>query len=312
MSTKQKKRAKKDDAKQPINLNNIETVKEMLSGVSLSTPVFGIEKKVDKAENDIAAEALAAKPDRIKTRRLLIDPEMEEYKDCTRIRTACRSWFASLTLPYPIDGVRLFRRDMRDQIWMDATSWAAQIEAAAMRLNEKRPQIIAAAKAELGKAFSEQMYPKDFRTTNSFDLREHSIEPPSYLAACNSESYKRELARQLSDIETGMQQFERQCMEQIGGNISRLVSAMNTGSNLHGSNLDQMRKAFARIATLKFEGTATFKAIMGEAREAVEGVGAVELRRPGGVRDETKAKLEALMARHKQLLAAKKEEVTQA
>lgn len=310
MATKTKKRERKtDDGKLPIGMSNIDQVKEMLSGISLKLGGFGVQRQVAKAENDLAAEALEAEPAAIKTSRLLIDRNMEEYKDVSRIRTACREWFYSLTLPYPVDNIRLFRRDMRDKIMAEADEWRGRIRRAASRLTLKSEEILAWARKSLGRAFDAKLYPEDYCTEYTFDLREHSIEPPSYLAASNAESYKRELARRMSDIEAGMQQFERQCMEQIGGNVSRLVSAMSGGTRLEGSNLEQMRKVFQRIATLKFQGTAVFKQAMEEFKESVDGVGASELRRPGGVRDETKAKLEGLMTRYKSLLEAKKQAV---
>lgn len=46
---------------------------------------------------------------------------------------------------------------------------------------------------------------------------------------------------------------------------------------------------------------AMFRAAMDEYKEAVDGVGAAELRRPGGVREETKEKLTKLMERYKEL-----------
>jgi len=299
---KNKKTKPESTEKAGITFDNISEVKDMLSGVSISLGGFGIQKKVDRAENILAAEALEAEEDCITTTRRLIDKNMEEYKDIQRTKTAVREWFAFMTLPYPVDKIRLFRKDQREEIWAKAEEWKGMLAEGARKLTRKRPQIIEWAKCNLGKAFDERLYPKDFAANYTLEIREHNIEPPSYLAASKSEEYQGELQKRMTEIQAGMQQFQRQAMAQIGSNVGNLVAAMSTdGKRVEGSNLEQMRKVFAKIANFNFQGTAMFRAAMDEYKEAVDGVGAAELRRPGGVREETKEKLTKLMERYKTL-----------
>lgn len=289
-------------------LSTLERVREALSGCSLHFNWLGIQRSVSKNVNDVAAAAVKASSRAFKGVSTLIDTSMQEWKDLQSLRTALTAEYNYKTFKYVIEGQRLFRKDMRESIWGDVAVAAKEIQSAARKLQAKRDVVIAWAAANLGDAFDGANYPDDLSTKFGVSIREHSIEPPSYLMHTNAEEYKQTLKRQLADIQSSMQSFERDCMQQVGESVGRMVQALGTGGTMRESTLAGMQSTFSRIATMRFEGTAAFKAAMEEARGAVDGVSLGDLRRSHGARKGTRQKLERLLDKYKGLkeAAAKK------
>jgi hypothetical protein len=303
VAVKKKPVAKKEAPRKPSN-TTLQQVKEQLSGVSLSLPGWGILRKVSSVQNAAAAAAMKANPKLVKASRVLVDVEMEEWKDLQAARTGARAWFNYHTFPYCVEGQRLFRKDRRDSIWRHAKEWAEEIKEAADKLTDSREGILEWAQGELGDAFDPNLYPQDFADRFSLIIREHSIEPPSYLMHTNAEEYQRTLERQLRDVESSMRDFEQQCTQSVGESVGRILRAVNTDGKLYSSSLEGIQKVISRIGMMRFEGTAVFQAAMRDAKEAIQGVGIAELRRPGGVRKKTTERLKQLMERYKDLKAA--------
>ena len=283
--------------------NSLAEVKASLGGVSLSWNWFGVERMVGKAANAKAAAALNTTAGLIKTRRELIDKSMEEWKRLQEIRTGCTQTYNSMTFKYVIEGQRLFRLDMKEQVWSTVKKYQADLVEAAARFHAKRDDIIKWAKDNLGDCFDETLYPSDFTKFFSVTIREHSIEPPSYLRHTNAEEYQQTLRRTLMDVRNSMLDFEKQCSQQIGQSIGRVMNALTNGTALHESNLINVQNTFARIAMMKFEGTQAFKATMEAAEKVVEKVSIQDLRRSAGARQEVRDKLRNLLEEYKALRA---------
>lgn len=305
MTTKTKKAPKN---KKPIEksgkLDTLKQIQEALSGCSLTFHWWGIMRATGKDENATAAASINADADVIKTKRLLIDTKLEEWRDLARIRSAAKQWYDWHTFPYIVSGQRLFRREMRETVWGQIASYTTELATATTRLNAKRNDILEWARTKLGDAFDANLYPDDFASKFGMEIREHSIEPPSYLRHTNAEEYQRTLQRSLADIQSSMGAFQNQCMAQIGQSVGRIVSNIASDSTVRESTVKNMQDTFARIAQMRFDGTAVFKAAMEEAKGIVDGVTMFDLRNSAGTREETKKKLETLMDRYNELQTA--------
>lgn len=279
-------------------------VTEMFSGCSLSFPWFGTMRSVGTANNAAAAASIEAEEHVVHTTVTIIDTRLEEYKNLGRIRTAAQGWYDYNTVPYVVRGQRLFMRDRREAIWEGVKERREVLKEAASKLNNRRDDILAWAQKSLGKAFDANLYPKDF--TDKFDMviREHSIDPPSYLAHTNADEYKRTLELTLRDMGESMKRFEQQCMAQVGQSVQTLASQLNGDSAVRQTTLDGLLRVLNRVGQMKFEGTQMFNAAMSDAKEIIDGVEITDLRRPGGVRADVKDRLQALLARYAELREA--------
>jgi len=273
----------------------LKRVKETLSGVSLSVRWWTPSRAARPQEQEAAAVAKQSR--RVKVRKEVIDTKHPAWQSLVSCRTAIRSWFDYVTIPYVVTGQRLFLRERRQEIWDKVEVFATDLRTRAVALDDVRDELIAEAQESLGDAHDDSLFPVRWSDVFGIEIREHSIEPPSYLAYSNAEEYAREMQRTLSDLGTSMQRFESQCMAQMGESAARLAANLDDNGRVMSSNVESFQKVFARVAQMKFEGTAIFKQALGEAQEILDGVGADELRHNRGLRTETRGRLQTLMAR---------------
>lgn len=287
------------------SFDSLKAIQETLSGISFSFSGWGVIRQVDEGDNRLAAEALDADPEATRTQRLLIDRKMEAYLDMGRTKAAARKWLEFRTFPYMVTNQRLFRREQREKIMDGAREWQEEYQRMATILQSHREEILEYGKNKLGRTFNADLYPKDFTECFVMTPREHEISPPSYLRYTNAEEYERSLERTLTDIAASQRDFEQECTRQVGYSVGRIVDAMTRDNGvLREANLVNMQRTFARIMQMKFDGTAVFKSAMAEAQGVIKGVTLTEMKKPGGVRDATKEKLQQLLTRYAELRKA--------
>lgn len=291
-------------AKEGQEFDTLAQVKDALSGCGLHVTWMGYQRSVDDAENAEAANAIGANEAEFSGKLRIMPVKMEEWKDLARMKNAAKDAVEGMTFPYVVKGQRLFRKDHRKELWGMVKDYNDRMQEAAKRLQAKREEVLQWGRDNLGKSFRESLYPEDFSTKFSISIREYNIEPPSYLRATNAEEYQQELKRKLTDIQWSMQQFERQCMEQVGRSMATLTSALGGDGSVKTATVENMQRVFSRMQQMSFEGTAIFKAAMSEAQDVINGVSLFDLRSSAGCRKDVKEKLEGLLNRYKGLKEA--------
>jgi hypothetical protein len=283
------------------DLSSLARIKETLSGASLEIHWWNPARACSTTEHATIADALAlGNARRVRGRKTIIDTKTPTFAALTALRTAIRAGWEFRTLDYCVRGQRLFLRKRREEIWDWAAEQQSQAVDLACAMQQDRHAILATAEEDLGDCFDASLYPEDFGKEFAIEIAEHSIDPPSYLQHTNAEEYQRELQKGLYAIGASMQAFESQCFAQMGEAAQRLVANLS-GGRVMSANLDAFGKVFNRIGQMSFEGTAIFKDATAEAQAILDGVDVAELRKPGGVREETREKLQSLLARYQQL-----------
>jgi hypothetical protein len=282
-------------------MKTLEEIRQALSGASLTLHGWGPARAFRPAETKEAAVAVGAAAQRIRARKEVIDTTHPAWKSLVQAQGRAKAHFAWNTFPYVVDGQRLFLRAQREDLWSAIKHLGEDVRSAARKLDWHRAELLEDARHMLGRLFDPSLYPASWEDEFSVELREHSIDPPSYLAHTNAEEYKRELARTLSDVRASMEAFQQDTMRAVGDAAARLMANLEPGQRLMGSNLETMRKHFHRIMQMQFEGTVVFKEAMAEAQAIVEDVDPDELRHRAGLREETRGRLQALLARYQEL-----------
>lgn len=298
---KPKSKPKKAKTKEGQTFDNVASVLEVLSGCSLHWGWFGLQKQCEDDDNTATAAALEGQSDGLKAVRILIDRNIEEWKDLVRFRSQVSAWYTFNTLPYVVHGQRLFRIESRAEITKTVATHAKELKRLADRLQAMRTQIVAWAKKRHGRAFDAGLYPENLASRFHLEWREHNIQPPSYLATTHAEEYKGELAKRLQEIQASMVRYERESIAKLAGSVNALLSACSGEGKLTEASVENVRKVLARTAHLRFEGTAVFKATLEDCKALVEGVSVEELRRSRGMKEETRQKLESLTAKYEGL-----------
>jgi hypothetical protein len=282
-------------------VKTLEEIKATLSGASMTLHFWRPEKACRKEERHAAAVALEADDRRIKARKEVIDTSHPAWRAAVKARTAARAWWDFSTFPCLVPGQRYFLRSRREELWAAAAEHGAALAKDGADLDACREELVAEARASLGRTFDPAAYPISWEAEFSVELREHAIDPPSYLAFTNAEEYQRELQRSLRDIEAGMRRFEQDCFRQMGEASARLLGNLQDGARIMGGNVESFRRLFSRVAQMQFEGTQVFRSALAEAQDVLDGVEPDDLRRSAGLRAETRERLEALIGRYQQL-----------
>lgn len=277
---------------------------EVLSGCSLTFHWWGIYKLVPREQQEAAAKAIDADRKVIKTQKVKIDLSMPEWKDLQSLRSSITGWYNFRTFDYCVKGHRLFRREMKEELWKGVEQHQKDLAASAQRLQQKRNDIIAWAKATLGKAFDHKDYPDTFAGAFSVQIREHSINPPDYLRTTDESEYYRHQQQTVKDIGLAMERFEAQCAGKILSAVQKVNEVLQAGEAPRPQTIDTIRNAFDRIAKMKFRGTAAFEACKKEVDQLIQGTNLKDVRRMKSSHDEAKEKFAALLKRHQELLSA--------
>lgn len=285
-------------------VNDRDELLEVLSGCSLSFSWWGTTKMVPREQQEMAAKAIDADRTAIKTNKIKIDVHLPEWKDLQALRSSIQGWYNFRTFDYCVRGQRLFRREMRQEIWEGVEQHQKDLDEASKRLQAKRNDIIAWGKSKLGQAFDHKDYPDTFAGAFSVQIREHSINPPDYLRTTDESEYYRHQQQTVKDIGLAMERFEAQCASKILSAVQKVNEVLQAGEAPRPQTIDTIRNAFDRIAKMKFRGTAAFEACKKEVDQLIQGTNLKDVRRMKSSHDEAKQKFAALLKRHQELLNA--------
>lgn len=272
-----------------------------LSGCSLSFNLWGITQAMDRREHEAGAQAIKAKRKATKMQKVKIDTDMPEWRTVQRCKSATQFWYDGMTFPYVVRGQRLFRIDMKADLWKGVADRQKELREAAKGLQKQRARIIEWGRENLGDAFDERDYPADFTDHFHVEIREHSISPPDYLATEDKRQFEAQI---MNDIRASMNAFERKCLDELGGYVGRVTGALQGGGAPRATTLNSMQETFNRIARMRFQGTTVFNNCVKDVQQIMDGIDPAELRRSHKAKDEAKAKFAGLLNRYKELASA--------
>ena len=167
-----------------------ETLQERYFGLSIGFQWLSVERAFDADDKQTAADSVDADARFISARRKLFDTASAAWKRVTEIRRALYGEWRTLGVPFPVAGVRLFRREHFAQ-WQEriATARAALAEAVE-QFQTEWPKLIRQAESKLGRTFDREDYPADIRGSFSIQCDFPSLEAPEYLQTLNPEAYR--------------------------------------------------------------------------------------------------------------------------
>ncbi len=285
-------------------MERLQEIQEALTGASLSFHWWAPYKKLEQGERATAADALEADSETLSAKKRLIDTKTcQPWLDLVKAQNNVRGWWEFNSFPYTVKGMRLILREKKKELFARVGEFQEEIAELAKRMDGQRKEILAEAKAKLGTMYRPDAYPKAGEWAGEFrvEVRERSIEPPSYLQHTNAEEYRRELQKNLMDIQGSMRKFEEQCWKRMGQLSASLAAGLQPDGKLHGSNLEGFQKLFQQVGNLNFEGTAVFREAMQEAKGILEGISVEELRTLRGLKVDVRQQMEGFLGKFQQL-----------
>lgn len=277
----------------------IEQLKEQLSCLSVSRHGWTPRRTGSRKEKKIFSEAIHTDESLVGTYKKVIDDKMSEWKHLMEAWHAPMYWWKINSFPYVYKGMGLFQKERRKEIVEKLTQYNFLIKEKASALDAIRKQILAWAKEKYPTTYDESVYPPSWRDCFGVTWQEHSIDPPAYLERDDAEEYQRELQRTLGNLSYGMRQFEQECYSRLAQLSIGLTHSLSNGSNKGLTpNVKGLADLYDRVQRMRFEGTEAFKVCLEEAKALIDGVELTDLKKKGGLRQDVKERLQAIVQRN--------------
>jgi hypothetical protein len=258
---------------------------------------FGVQRALTRDQRTRAAEAFDAEAQFLSAGKRLLDTRHTAFRAVTAIRTKNTDHWRSLTLPFPEPGVRLIKQEKVGEFAAAMADYRAELADAVANLDARYADLKRAAADRLGSLFNPADYPET--PVGLFDVAWDfpSIEPPDFLVALSPQVYEQERARVAARFEEAVRLAEQAFLEEFARLVEHLTERL-TGANGDGtpkvfrdSAVGTLLGFFDRFRELNVRSNPQLDALVEEARRAVRGVAAQDLRDGDGLRRRVAAQL---------------------
>jgi hypothetical protein len=258
---------------------------------------FGVQKTLTREQRAVAAEAFDAQEQFLSAGKRLLDTKHPAFRAVTAVRTKATDYWRSLSLPFPEPGIRLIKQEQVEEFAAMMVDFKAELADAVSNLDRHFGELKAAARDRLGSLYNDTDYPATL--VGLFDLAYDfpSVEPPDYLVALSPQVYEQERARVAARFEEAVRLAEQAFLDEFARLVEHLTERLS-GANDDGtpkvfreSAVGNLVDFFARFRELNVRSNPQLDALVEQARQAVRGVAAQDLRDGAGLRERVAARL---------------------
>ena len=277
----------------------VETANELrqtMGAVKLSFSWLGTQRKLSDAQTKQAADTFHAATDLVTASKRLIDTKNNTYRTLTAIKSQASSYWRSITLPYPQEGVRLIKQEDIAAFEEKMRELKEALTAAVANLELEYESIKTAAREKLGDLFN----PNDYPTTldGVFDIRWEypPVDPPNYLINFNPELYRQEQWRVQQRFETAVlmaeNAFAEQLQEMVAHLIERLTDAPDgTKKQFRASAIRNFNNFYENFKHMNVRSNAHLENLIQQANDLVSGIAPDDLRKNNNLREEIRQQM---------------------
>jgi hypothetical protein len=262
---------------------------------------FGARKTLSAAQRDQAAESFGAEGEFLSAGKKLLDTRHPQFKTVTSVRNRARSYWTSLSLPYPESGIRLVRQDAVETFQDQMTVFKDELDEAVGQLDKQYAALKAAAQERLGSLYDEADYPASLDGLFDVSWDFPSVEPPSYLQQLNPELYEQECRRMQAKFDEAVQMAEQAFIEELSQLVSHLTERLGGHEDgrpkvFRDTTVGNLREFFERFRSLNVRSSDQLDALVLQCGQIVDGVQPQELRENGGLRQQVASQLSGVQS----------------
>jgi len=266
-------------------------LRHQTAAVRLMHSKLGVRRSLSRDQVNTAAEAFHADGDLLSASRRIIDTHDEAYRAVTSTISRARAYWRTMTVPFPIKGTRLIRKDLIPQFDEAMQKHRAELIEAVQVLATRYESLRLEARARLGDLFNEADYPQTIRQQFALQSDYPSVEPPNYLKELNPELYEQESRRMQQRFESALQLAEDAFAAELQGLVSHLVERLTTEADadgkpkrFHKTAVTNMSEFFERFQSLNVRGNSDLTALVQQAEQVLQNVDAADLRKDQSLR----------------------------
>lgn len=264
-------------------------LRQTMGAVKLSFSWLGTQKKLSDAQTKQAADTFNAATDLVKASKRLFDTTNNTYRVLTAIKSQASSYWRSMTLPYPQDGVRLIKQSDIAAFEAKMHEFKEQLDAAAANLQLEYETIKNAAREKLGDLYNPNDYPASLENVFSIRWEYPPVEPPNYLMTFNPELYSQEQSRIQQRFETAVMMaedaFATQLQEMVEHLIERLTDEPDgTKKTFKSSAIENFKEFYENFRHMNVRSNAQLEGLIRQANDLVSGIDVADLRKKADLR----------------------------
>lgn len=268
------------------------------AAVRLMHSRLGVRRALSRQQVETAAQAFHADGDLLSASRRIIDTTDEAYRAVTGTISRARAYWRTMTVPFPIKGIRLIRKDLVPQFNEAMHRHYTELMEAVQVLSGKYAELRTASQARLGDLFNPADYPDSIDKQFALQWDFPSVEPPSYLRDLNPDLYEAEAKRVQQRFESALALAEDAFAAELQGLVTHLVDKLSSEAEADGkpkvfrnTAVSNLTEFFARFQQMNVRGNSELTALVQKAQQAVDGVDPNELRKNGTLKDAIASKM---------------------
>ncbi len=281
--------------------NAAQRLRATMAAVRVMFTWFGSRKTLTPDQKSQAAESFGAEREYLSAGKKLLDTSHPAFKAVTSVRTRIIAYWKGTSLPYPEAGIRLIRQGDIGAFTVQLTSLKADLDEAALQLDEKYDELKGAARRRLGTLFNASDYPAMLRGWFDVSYDFPSVEPPEYLRQLSPQLYEQEAARATARFNEAIQLAEQAFTEELSKLISHLTERLGGSDDgkpkvFRDTAVENLREFFERFRHLNIRSDQQLDDLVTQAQRVVRGVEPQALRDNASLRQQVASQLSGVQS----------------
>lgn len=278
-------------------------LRKQTAAVRLMHSRLGVRRALSRDQVNLAAETFHADGDLLSASRRIIDTTDEAYRAVTSTISRARAYWRTMTVPFPIKGIRLIRKDLIPQFHEAMQKHHAELVESVVVLAGKYEELRTAAQERLGDLFNPADYPQQIDKQFGLWWDFPSVEPPSYLKDLNPSLYEEQARKVQQQFESALALAEDAFASELQSLVTHLVDKLTGDAEADGkpkvfrnSAVSNLTEFFARFQQMNVRGNSELTALVQQAEQILGGVDPNDLRKDQSLKAHVSDKMAAVKA----------------
>ena len=279
----------------------IDRLRSTMCATRISFEWFGTRKSLTRDQKTQAAESFGAEGTFLSAGKKLLDTGHPRFRAVNAVRQRVRSYWTSISLPFPEPGIRLLRQDALNSFQEQMHQFTEELNEAVSNLDEQYLSLKSAAQERLGSLFNDDDYPMSMIGLFEVSWDFPSVEPPDYLRQLNPELYEQECQRVQSRFEEAVRLAEDAFLGELSQLVSHLTDRLSGQADgrpkvFRDSAIGNLHEFFERFRSLNVRSNEQLDVLVAQCQGIVQGIQPQELRKRGELRQQVASELSGVQA----------------
>lgn len=284
----------------PFTSQFAQNLRHQTAAVRLMRSRFGTRKALTADQKSTIAESFCAESDFLSASKKLIDTNDEAYKAVTQTISRAQAYWQTMTIPFPIKGIRLIRKDLLPLFNDAMQKFREELAEAVESLEAKYAMLREDAAMRLGELFNAQDYPASIQDFFHLTWDYPSVEPPNYLKELNPELYEQQAQIVQQRFESALSMAEDAFTAELQGLVSHLVDRLTDDGEdgktkvFRNSAVENLSEFFERFKAMNIRSNGELNTLVEQAEKVISGIDPKDLRKDQSLRQHIKTEMDAV------------------